>query len=181
MDKHVKPAARLNWAAIALALAIGIGAFVAGIMWGRGEPTERESLIDDIAEYHQIYSREHRHYLKIPADRGEELMATLADHVGRKIEVPDLAAAGLRFALGRMLVVNGSAIAELMYTRDDGLPVAICIARMKESDAPLKVEKRGLQRAASWIKGGFAFVVVGEIDRPTAEALAALVVAQIDG
>jgi anti-sigma factor RsiW len=180
MNEHAKPAARLSWAIVALALATGIGAFVGGTMWGRGEPSERDSLIDDIAEYHQIYSREHRHLVEVPAAQGEELMAWLGDHVGRKIEAPDLAAAGLRFAGGRMLVINSGPIAELMYTRDDGLPVALCISRTPWQNAPLNVEKRGRQRAAFWVRGGFAYVVVGEIDRPTAEALAALVGAQID-
>ena len=181
MDKHFKTTARLGLAIVALTLAIGIGAFVGGTMWSRSESSERESLIDDIAEYHQIYSREHRHLVEVPATQGEELMAWLGNHVGRKIVAPDLAAAGLHFAGGRILVVNGSPIAELMYTRDDALPVALCILRTPWHDAPLNVERRGLQRTASWIKAGFAYVVVGEIDDPTAAALAALVGAQIDG
>jgi anti-sigma factor RsiW len=182
MDRHGKLAARLNWAMAAFALAIVAGAFIGGIMWGRGESSERESLIDDVAEYHQIYSREHRRLVKAPTTQGEEqLMASLADHIGRKIETPDLTAAGLRFAGGRMLVVNGRPIAELIYVRDDGLSVALCIARIAGKNAPLSIEQRGLQRTASWIKDGFTYVVVGELDRPTAERLAALVAAQIGG
>jgi anti-sigma factor RsiW len=180
MHMRPNPVARLSWVAVALALAVGVSAFAGGTMWGRGELSERESLIDDIAEYHQIYSREHRHLVEVPADQVEELMAWLGDHVGRNVEAPDLAAAGLRFAGGRMLVINGGPVAELMYTRNDGLPVALCIARISGGNAPLNVERRGRQRAAIWIKGGFAYVVIGEIDHRTAEALAALVGAQID-
>jgi anti-sigma factor RsiW len=180
MDKHTKPAARFGWAVAALTLATGVGALVGGSLWSRGELSERAALIDDIAEYHQIYSREHRHFLKVPAGQVAALMAWLGDRIGHAVGVPDLAAAGLRFAGGRMLVINGRPVAELMYTRDDGLPIALCIAQMAGDNAPLNVERQGLQRAASWIKGGFAYVVVGEIDRPTAEALAALVGAQID-
>jgi anti-sigma factor RsiW len=178
MKKRFKPAT-LSWAIMAFALVTGIGTFVGGTMWGRSEPSERGSLIGDIAEYHQIYSREHRHFLKVPANQVEETMAWLGDHVGRNIKAPDLAAAGLRFAGSRMLVINGGQVAELIYARDDGLSVALCISRTPGDNAALNVEQLGLQRAASWIKGGIAFVIVGEIDRHTAETLAVLVGAQI--
>jgi len=180
MIAHFKPANRFSWAIVALALAAGIGALVGGTVWGHSEPSERQSLIDDIAEYHQIYSREHRHFLKVPANQVEELMAWLRDHVGRNIEAPDLTAAGLRFAGGRMLVINGGKVAELMYGRDDGLLVAVCISRTPGDNAALNVKHLGLQRAASWISGGLIYVVVGEFDGPTAKTLAALVGAQIE-
>ena len=149
-------------------------------MWGRSEASERGSLIGDIAEYHQIYSREHRHFLRIPANQVEEVMAWLSGHVGRNVEAPDLAAAGLRFAGGRILVINGGQVAELIYARQYGLPIALCISRTPGDNTALNVEHMGLQRAASWVKGGIAYVVVGEIDRPMAETLAALVRAEIE-
>jgi anti-sigma factor RsiW len=180
MTLGFKPAARLGWASAPLALVAAIGVFVAATIWDRGDRSECEALIDDIAEIHQVYSRAHRHVLKVPADQVQELMAWLGNHVRRNVEAPNLAAAGLRFAGGRMLVINGGQVAELYYARDDGLPIALCIAPMPGRNAPLNVEQRGEQRAAYWVKGGFAFIVVGEIDRRTAETLAALVGAQID-
>jgi anti-sigma factor RsiW len=180
MNRRFERATRLTWAIMVLAMVTGIGTFIGGTMWGRSEPSERQSLIDDIAEYHQIYSREHRHFLKVPANQVEEPMAWLRDHVGRNIEAPDLTAAGLRFAGGRMLVINGGKVAELMYGRDDGLLVAVCISRTPGDNAALNVKHLGLQRAASWISGGLIYVVVGEFDAPTAKTLAALVGAQIE-
>jgi anti-sigma factor RsiW len=180
MIAHFKPATRLIWAIMAFAVVTGIGTFIGGTMWGRSEPSKQESLIDDIAEYHQIYSREHRHFLKVPANQVEETMAWLDDHVGRNITAPDLAAAGLRFAGGQMLVVNSSQVAELIYARDDGLPIALCVSRTPGDNTALNVEHMGLQRAASWVKSGIAYLVVGEFDGPTAKTLAALVGAQIE-
>jgi len=177
MNKRFKPAT-LSWAIMAVAFVAGIGAITGGSVWGRSEPSGR--LIDDIAEYHQIYSREHRHFLKVPAVQTEEIMAWLDDHVGHNIKAPDLAAAGLRFAGGQMLVINSGQVAELIYARDDGLPIALCVSRTPGDNTALNVEHMGLQRAASWVKSGIAYLVVGEIDRPMAETLAALIGAQID-
>jgi len=69
-----------------------------------------------------------------------------------------------------MLVVNGRPVAELMYTRDHGRPVGICVTQMATETSPLSIEQRGRERLASWITGGYAYIVVGEID-PTEPVL----------
>jgi anti-sigma factor RsiW len=93
--------------------------------------------------------------------------------------VPDLTVAGLRFAGGRMLVVSDHPVAALMYTRGEGLPIAFHVSRISADDGLTRIHQRGAQHVASWISDGYAYLLVGEIDSPTAEKLAALVVAQI--
>jgi anti-sigma factor RsiW len=177
--KRFGAAVRHGWA-VAASLAVIVAAFGGGATWGSRAPSARSDLIDEVAEYHQIYSREKRHLVEVPADQIEELTAWLGERVGRDIKVPDLAAAGLRFAGGRMLVINDQPVAELMYTRAQGLPIALCVSRMPGGDEPTSIEQRGPQRAASWITGGYAYLVVGEIDGSTAENLAARIAAQIE-
>ena len=76
-----------------------------------------------------------------------------------------------------MLVVNDHPVAALMYTRDEGLPIAVCVSRIQSGDKGISFEQRGAQRVAFWITDGYAYLVVGQIDGPTAEDLAALVAA----
>jgi anti-sigma factor RsiW len=78
-----------------------------------------------------------------------------------------------------MLVINERPVAELMYTRDQGLPIAVCISRFESEPWPITVEQRGAQRVASWIIDGYAYLVVGEIDDTTAQDIAERVAAQI--
>jgi anti-sigma factor RsiW len=169
---------RHGWA-IATSLAAVILGFGGGVAWDGRTPSARAELIGEVASYHHYYSRETRHLVEVPADQMDDLTAWLGQHLDRKFEVPDLAAAGLHFAGGRMLVVNDRPVAELMYTRDHGLPIGICVTQMAAEPSPISIEQRGRERLASWITGGYAYVVVGEIDDPTARDIAQHVAAQI--
>jgi anti-sigma factor RsiW len=165
------------WAVAASLLAVVAG-FGGGALWGGRAPSARAELIDEVAGYHTFHSRESRHLVEVAADQEEEIKAWMGGHLGRAIDVPDLGAAGLHFAGGRMFVVNERPVAELMYTREGGRPIGVCLTRMDGDPAPLRIEQNGAERLASWITGGYAYVVVGEFDRRTAENLAALVAAQ---
>jgi anti-sigma factor RsiW len=168
---------RRGWA-IAASLAAAIVGFGGGVTWG-GASSERADLIDEVASYHQIYSRETKHLVEVSADQADQLTEWLGERLDRKLAAPDLAAAGLHFAGGRLLVVNDRPVAELMYTRDDGLPIGVCVTQMPGDSSPLRVEQRGRERLASWVGGGYAYVVVGEIDDPTARDIARRVAIQI--
>jgi len=103
----------------------------------------------------------------------------MRQHLQRDIDAPDLTAAGLRFAGGRIFVVNARPVAEFMYTRDRGRPIGICITAVwMATPHRITVEQRGAERLASWIADGFAYLVVGEIDNPTAQDIARRVAAQ---
>jgi anti-sigma factor RsiW len=178
LRRLARPRPRFDWGMVASLVAV-IAAFGGGAMWGGRAPSERADLVDEVAGYHQIYSRETRHLVEVPADQIEELTAWLGKRLERDVKVPDLAVAGFRFAGGRMLVINERPVAELMYTRDQGFPIAVCISRFGSEPWPITVEQRGAQRVASWMIDGYAYVVVGEIDDPMAQDIAERVAAQI--
>jgi anti-sigma factor RsiW len=71
-----------------------------------------------------------------------------------------------------MLVVNDRPVAELMYTREEGLPVAICVSRIDGKPWSMDVEQHDALRIASWAKDGYAYLVVGELDDATVKDLA---------
>jgi anti-sigma factor RsiW len=162
-------ARRFAWA-IAASLVAGIAGFGGGTLCSGTLHSERAELIDEIADYHPIYSRESKHMVEVPAEASAELAAWAGRLLDRRVALPELA--GLTFAGGRMLVVNGRPVAQLMYTREHGLPVALCLTRLAGEAAPIHVEKRGTLRLAQWQDGAYAYVVVGELDDGTARTLA---------
>ncbi len=147
----------------------GILGFGAGHLWPFGnEASARDRLVSEIAEYHDVFSRETAHLVEIPASRADELKDWLSERIGRNIGIADLTGMGLHFAGGRMLVVDGRPVAELMYTRDGGRPIALCITEAQRpipSDSgTVRIDRKGDLSLASWYQGQHAFVVVGNAD-----------------
>jgi len=162
----------LGWAAAAaVLLLIGFGT---GTRWDSWTANAHDHLLDEVAEYHEIFQKETTHLVEIPASRVEELTAWLGERVGRDIVVPDLTEAGLTFAGGRMLVIDGRPVGELMFTRPNRPPIALCIS---ESDrhgpmTPPRIEERNDLTLVSWRHGGHDFVLVGEMAKAVARDLA---------
>jgi anti-sigma factor RsiW len=150
-----------------------------GAMGGGKAQSERTGLLDEVAGYHEVYSRETTHLVEVPSSQAEQLTAWLSERLDRDLTVPDLANAGLHFAGGRMLVVNDRPVAELMYTRDAGLPIAICVSHIDGKPWSMDVEEHGELRIASWAKDGYAYLVVGELDTATVRNIAWSVKVQI--
>ncbi|MGE0417145.1 MAG: anti-sigma factor [Acetobacteraceae bacterium] len=166
---RVRPA--LGWAAAVVALAIGLGT---GLNWRSWTADPRERLLDEVAEYHEVYQKETSHLVELPAAQAAELTAWLGKRVGRDILIPDLSFAGLSFAGGRMLVIDGRPAGDLMYTRPNGPPIALCITEADQYGpmTPVRLDEREDLTLASWSHGGQDFVIVGQIDKAMARALA---------
>jgi anti-sigma factor RsiW len=167
-------------AALAASVTMAVIAFGAGVIWARDPPsTAYDDLLNEVASYHQVYSHETRHLVEVPVDQTEQLTQWLGERLDRKLVVPDLAALGLHFAGGRMLVVNDRPVGQLMYTRDQGPPVGVCVTEMQGPPAALSIESRGALRLAAWEDGSYAYVVVGELDAGAARDIAARVEAEL--
>jgi anti-sigma factor RsiW len=165
-------------AALAASVALMIIAFGGGAMWA-GRPTIYDGLVNEVASYHQIYSRETRHLVEVPADQTAHLTAWLGKRLDRKLVIPDLAALGLHFAGGRMVIINNQPVAQLMYTRDQGLPVGVCVTELRGAPTALNIESRGALHLAVWEDGRYAYLVVGEVDAGAAHEIAARVEAEL--
>ena len=159
----------------------GAGGFGGGAWWAGRSASGTAGLLDQVARYQAVYGRETLHLVEVPAAQTEHLKAWLGNRLQRRLVVPDLSAAGLQFAGGRMLVAGDKPMAQLMYTRDGGAPVALCIAPMGGGAAKLRVEQRGAMRLALWQDAHFAYVVVGDLDAGAALGIAERAEAQIEG
>jgi anti-sigma factor RsiW len=125
--------------------------------------------LDDIADYHRIYSRQTaEHLVEVPASRDGRIESWLASSVGVNFSLPDLSARGLRFEGARLLVTGGKPVAQLMYRNDDGDVFAICFLKIKPGTPEGKMTESIRDDIAmiSWQKSGASYVVVG----PSADA-----------
>ncbi len=159
-----------NLAAVAvIALAIGCGG---GMLIANWPVSARDHLVDEIAEYHSVQSKETKHLVEVPSTEADDLKTWLGRRLERRLEVPDLSASGLQFAGGRMLVIDSKPVAEFIYTRGNGPPVALCVAHTGAEPAGVRIDRRGDLRIASWQEGGYTYILAGILTPADAEAIA---------
>ena len=155
-------------ASVAL-LAIGYGA---GML--AAPSAGADDFINDVAEYHAVYSRETTHLVEVPQSQADEIARWLGERLQRPLVPPDLSAVGLRFAGARMWISDGKPVADLLYTRANGLPVALCIVHAADTAERgiIAVTLRGDERVASWESAGYTFAVVGDLTPAQAREIA---------
>lgn len=168
-----------RWMAIAAALMLAVLGYSAGAIWPDLLVSARSRMLSEVAEYHAVYSRETVHLVEVPAAQIDHLKAWLGRRVKGTLVVPDFSAAGLTFAGGRMVVVDGAPVAELMYTRANGLPIGFCMFWHDATPSPILVERREKQHLATWDDGKHGYIVVGEADRELIHRLATAAKQQI--
>ncbi|HTO32708.1 MAG TPA: anti-sigma factor [Pararhizobium sp.] len=159
-------------ASIALLLIGGSTGFIIGKTGNDGmAPTNVASArtwLDDIADYHRIYSRQTaEHLVEVPAT-DDRIESWLSASVGVNFALPNLTEKGLTFEGARLLVAAGKPVAQLMYQNEDGDIFAICFLKSKPGTADSKMTENMRDDIAmiSWQKSGVSYVVVG----PSADA-----------
>jgi len=166
-----------NLAAVAVvALVMGFGG---GMLIANWPISDREQFINEVADYHTVQSKETKHLVEVPATQADDLKTWLGRRLDRHLVVPDLSASGLEFAGGRMLVIDGQPVAQFMYTRANGPPVALCIARVGGDAAEVRIDRRGDLNLASWQDGKYTYVIVGVLSPADAQAIAERAKAQL--
>ncbi|CAN7461308.1 anti-sigma factor [Rhizobium sp. LjRoot98] len=120
--------------------------------------------LDDIADYHRIYSRQTaEHLVEVPASAEGKIEGWLASNVGVNFSLPDLSNKGLTFEGARLLVASGKPVAQLMYKDQDGDVFAICFLKSTpgSTDGKMTESMRDDIAMISWQKAGASYVVVG--------------------
>lgn len=157
---------RVVAASVALVLVGGATGFIIGTANNVAEPTKlasARSWLDDIADYHRIYSRQKERLVEVPASDAPKIETWLASSVGVPFTIPNLTGKGLNFEGARLLVANSKPVAQLIYRNADGDVFAICF--LKDSNSPqsdkFSESIRDDLGMVSWQRGGASFVVVG--------------------
>lgn len=130
--------------------------------------------LDDIADYHRIYSRQTRHLAEVPPGEAAHIVEWLSASTGVDFTVPDLTAQKLTFEGARLLVAGGKPTAQLLYRDAENEIFAICFLKSDtvEAGTALTESIRDDIGLISWQKGNAAFVVVGPSADPDLERIA---------
>ena len=163
----------LRWAAAAIfaALLFGAGFFAARLTAGAPSDVEAfsESWRQAVAEYMALYTSET--FGAAEAKPSDSQFEALGQHVGVELDTARLSLAGLSLRGGALLQFQGAPLVQIGYV-DATTPVAFCILRDNEVDAPLTTVGRDGFVAASWAKGGRGFMVIGKLPQDRILALA---------
>lgn len=137
--------------------------------------------LDDIADYHRIYSRQTRHLVEVPANEQQHIVEWLSASTGVTFTLPDLSARNLTFEGARLLVAGGKPTAQLLYRDAENEIFAICFLQSDpvEGRTDLTESMRNDIGLVSWQKGNASFVVVGPSADPDLERIAETVSASI--
>ena len=154
----------------AIAASLVIGALLgAGGMWLNQSKTppvqvaSARSWLAEVAEYHQVYARQKRHLVEIPASEQDHIEKWLSKEVGFAFNVPDLAGAGWTFQGARLLVAAGKPVAQLLYTDASGAVIALCALQNGSGAAAGPSEKTfGDVHMVAWKSESGSFAIVGD-------------------
>ena len=137
--------------------------------------------LDDIADYHRIYSRQARHLVEVPASESGHIVDWLSASTGVPFALPDLSAQKLTFEGARLLVAGGKPTAQLLYRDAENEIFAICFLQSEpvEGTTPLAESMRNDIGLVTWQKGKASYVVVGPSADPDLERIAEVVSANI--
>lgn len=175
---------RLAAAAVALLFLGGMAGFMLGSTVNIADPapeTAERPWIDEVAEYHGIYSRQKKHLVEVPAAQANEIESWLSSSVGVAFNIPDLTRKGLTFEGARLLVANGKPVAQLVYRGRESEIFAICFLKNGSSGKPDQFSEtiRGDLSLVSWQKSDASFVVIGPSSDAGLQDLARTVAAAI--
>jgi anti-sigma factor RsiW len=176
-NEKPRPARRLGvpWRGAAMGLAglaagLAIGVIV---LQPASAPDPAMTVLEEVAEYHAVFTRESEHLVEVPASRREHIETWLGDRVGLPLAVPDLTANELRFEGARMLVVEGSPVAQLIYTGRNGERIALCASRLAKQDRKTPIEFRGEGlHLVGVTRDDHLFIVAGDAGSPLVASLA---------
>lgn len=133
--------------------------------------------LDQVAEYHAVYSAQGRHLVEVPASDRAHLETWLSEQTGVRFTTPDLTASGLEFQGARLLVANGRPVAQLMYRDAAGQVVAVCFMSggdpaLAEGNSVFAERRIDAFDLVSWKDREASYVVIGPAGRADLRQLA---------
>ncbi len=184
-------AARHWWIAVPVAASFfglmiggGLGYFGLGKTPGAGGEDKQvaalssstNSWLDNAAEYHKLFvsaSTANSSFADIPAKEGDggEVMQKLSQRIGQDgVRAPNLKPWGLIFQGARLVVVEGRAATQFVYTADDKTvgkaigPLTVLIGSSKRPDITPTFDRRQDTNVLYWRRKGHAYAIVSQAE-----------------
>jgi anti-sigma factor RsiW len=148
-------------AALALVLALGLGAYV--LVWLLSA-REAERFAENALSAHIVYALEDERPVEIPAKQKHDLDRWLTDRFGRPIIAPDLSTHGFSFVGGRLLHDERRPAAQLMYEDKSRRRLTVYVtANTTGSEIPFRLREDAHLATCYWLDEDAAYAVVAEL------------------
>jgi anti-sigma factor RsiW len=134
------------------------------------------SWLDNVAEYHKLFvnAAGDSTFADIPAKDGDgsgEVIQKISQRTGQQgVRVPDLKPWGLVFQGARVVVIEGHAATQFVYTADNKTvgkaigPLTVVVASTKRQDVAPTFDRRQDENLLYWRRKGHAYAIVGQAD-----------------
>lgn len=151
-------------AGLATAAAVVLLLALDGIRLPGQVPADIAELHEEVAAYHTVYMTERDHLVEVPAGERSHIEQWLGRRIDGPLQVPDLEAAGFSFAGARLLTLGTLPVAQLMYSADGRLPIAVCVTTAEGAEREAVLDRHHGLGVASWVDDGQTYIVVGALD-----------------
>ncbi len=128
-------------------------------------------LVIKAAEAHEVFGADRRRPVELTAASSVEMSAWFSSRLGQPVEIPILAALGLRLIGGRLLTAGGQPMAQLIYEDGAGRRLTLCLSSAPvEADQKVELVEVGDLTAGYWQDGDLTYALVA--DTPDAQLVA---------
>jgi len=154
-------------ASIALAIGLGGGYYL--------EQSRETGWMDYVAAYQALYINSTLNHVNISDASKQIELDRVAAAIGKNISVTDLqGSVEVEYKRAQILGFEGKALIQLAFLASTGEPMALCILRTDKSSSE-DIESSELEgmRAASWVKDGYEYLLIGGKDSSLISRMAA--------
>ena len=147
--------------------------------------TPAMSFARQAANAHLLFASDLRYPVEFGADQQDSLLLWLSERLGKAVYAPDLEELGFGLVGGRLLPASGQPAAQLMYEDPDAKRITLYIrarwqtALTAAQEDTVNFAGEGGVTMVYWIKGPFAYALIGELDREQLFATAKLIQQQL--
>lgn len=138
-----------------------------------GSQATATPIFEQATEAFSIYTRDVRHPVEVWAGEKDHLVAWLGKRLGEKLVVPDLSTTGFTLVGGRLVPVDGTAGALLMYEDTAGKRLTVLIGKAaKKDETAFRFASQGTLETLYWVDNGLTYAVTGEVSRDALRQIA---------
>lgn len=164
------------WRVAAMVALVAVGAaggwFANEAMGPGGDPNV--TLARGAVKAHQMYSREVRHAVEVPASEEAHLVAWLSKRLDAPLRAPNLDGQGYRLVGGRLLPASDSGpAAQFMYEAESGERLTLYVEQnLAGGETAFRFTEYDDVSAFWWKDGPLAYVLIGQGERDRLLSLA---------
>lgn len=119
-------------------------------------------LVIKAAQAHEVFGADRQRPVELTAASTAEMAAWFSSRLGEPVEIPILAAMGLRLIGGRLLAAGDHPMAQLIYEDSGGNRLTLCLSSEPvEAGQEIELVEVGDLTAGYWQDGDLTYALVG--------------------